>query len=841
MATANAAHIHEVLIVGGGFGGVGMAIALKRAGIEDFLILERGSEVGGVWRDNTYPGAACDVPSHLYSFSFEPNPNWSRSFASQDEIHAYLRQCAAKYGLAAHLRCHAEVLEADFDTDAGLWRVRLADGAALAARIFVTATGQLSNPVVPQIDGLESFRGPAFHSSRWDHDVDLAGKRVAVIGTGASATQFVPAIAAKASQLTVFQRSPAWIMPRQDKPYRAWQQRLFKAWPWTMRLHRGFIYTVYESRALAFTRAKWMLKVAAGLPFRRMLARQVADPALRERLTPRYPIGCKRILLSSDYLASFARPNVELVTEGIVRVTPEGIETADGRTHAADAIVYGTGFAATRFLAPMRITGRDGLDLNTAWRDGAASYLGISVPGFPNFFMLYGPNTNLGHNSIVYMLESQFAHVLRCLRALRRTGASGMEVTATPYRAFNTRIQARLAKSSWVGCRSWYLDEQGRNTVNWPGFTLTYRWLAKHASLSAYRFTHPGLQPGETIVLPPPSRLESVFAWQNRLLLRGLFRPLVGPPLGLRAQRRVVGWLGWLMPAARGVQRQPRSVGKLAVELALPAGSATRTSVGAVLYLHGGAFCLGSSWSHRGLTTRLARAAGMPVWTPDYRLAPEHPYPAALDDATACWDAMLAEGLRPEQIVVAGDSAGGALAMALVLRLRARGAALPAGLALLSPLLDLGLSDPGLQTRAGDDPMLRAAWLRQTLAAYACPPEALEHRPLAANLSGLPPLLVQVGADEILLGDALRLAERARACCLPCRLEVHHRRWHVFQLQATQLQGARAAIDAVAEYARQRIEVAERSARSAGAGNDGGVEGAKGPAAQRNEAAPVSA
>jgi cyclohexanone monooxygenase len=308
---ATEARIYEVLVVGGGFGGVGMAVALRRAGILDFLILERGDGVGGVWRDNTYPGAACDVPSHLYSFSFEPNPDWSRTFASRDEIHAYLRHCARKYALADHLRCNTEVGEAVFEEAAGLWRVRLAGGAELAARILVTATGQLSNPILPQVEGLDSFRGPAFHSARWDHRADLAGKRVAVIGTGASATQFVPPVARQAARLMVFQRSPAYIIPRPDKPYRAWQKGLFKAWPWATRLHRGMIYTQYESRALAFSRAKWMLKVAAGLPFRRMLARQVPDPALRERLTPAYPIGCKRILLSSDYLATFSRPNVE--------------------------------------------------------------------------------------------------------------------------------------------------------------------------------------------------------------------------------------------------------------------------------------------------------------------------------------------------------------------------------------------------------------------------------------------------------------------------------------------------------------------------------------------------
>jgi cation diffusion facilitator CzcD-associated flavoprotein CzcO/acetyl esterase/lipase len=805
MRSPTPAQCHEVLIVGGGFGGIGMAIMLKRAGIDDFLILERSGDVGGVWRDNTYPGAACDVPSHLYSFSFEPNPAWSRRFASQDEIHAYLRHCADKYALAGHLRCHAEVSVAAFDEAAGLWRVRLRDGAELAARIFITATGQLSNPMLPQVEGIGTFRGPAFHSARWDHGVDLAGKHIAVIGTGASATQFVPAIAPTAGSLTVFQRSPSWIIPRPDRPYRAWQQSLFKALPWAMRLHRAIIYTQYESRALAFTRARWILTVAAGLPFRRMLARQVRDPALRAKLTPGYPIGCKRVLLSSDYLATFGRPNVELVTDGIVRVTPDGIETADGKQHAVDVIVYGTGFAATSFLAPMRITGRGGLDLNTAWAAGASSYLGMTVPGFPNFFMLYGPNTNLGHNSIIYMLESQFAHVLRALDALRKSGAARIEVEAAPHRAFNAAIHARLAKSAWVGCRSWYLDEQGRNTINWPGFTLSYRWLARHSRLTAYRFTRPGAAPHETRVLPSPSWLERVFASQNRLLLRAVFRPLVGPPLGLRAQRRVVDLLGWLMPAAGQVTRERRMLGGVPAERALPAASRAEVTPGAILYLHGGAFCLGSPWSHRGLTTRLARAAGMPVWTPDYRLAPEHPYPAGLDDAVACYDALLAGGLLPDQIVVAGDSAGAALAMALLLRVRARGAELPAGTALLSPVADLSLSDPGIQGRAALDPMLREAWMHQALAAYACPPDAPGHRPLAADLSGLPPLLIQAGSDEILLTDAQRLAAHARACGIDCRLDIHEQRWHVFQLQAAQLAGARSAIETIAAFAREQV------------------------------------
>jgi acetyl esterase/lipase len=399
--------------------------------------------------------------------------------------------------------------------------------------------------------------------------------------------------------------------------------------------------------------------------------------------------------------------------------------------------------------------------------------------------------------------------VLRCLRALRRTGADRIEVEEAPHRAFNAAIQARLAQSAWVGCRSWYLDEQGRNTINWPGFSLTYRWLAKRSSLSAYRFTRAGTHANETRVLPPPSRLEALFAAQNRLLLKGLFKPLVGPALGLPAQRRVAGWLSWPMLAARKVERQQHKVGSLPVEVALPAGVIEARAPGAILYLHGGAFCLGSPWTHRALTTRLARAAGMPVWTPDYRLAPEYPYPAALDDAEACIDAMLTSGLRAERIFVAGDSAGGGLAMALMLRLRERDAALPGGLALLSPLLDLSLGSPGdpaLGAGAEADPMISSDWLRQTLAAYACPPDAPEHRPLDADLAGLPPMLIQVGTDEILLGHALRLAARAHDYGVRCRLEVFEARWHVFHLQATQLKGARSAIEAIARFARERVQ-----------------------------------
>lgn len=482
----------HTLIIGSGFAGIGMAIALKKAGVGDVLILEKQSDVGGVWRDNTYPGAACDVPSHLYSFSFEPNPDWSRVFAPQAEIHRYLKHCAEKYGLLPSIRFGCEVAHVRYQDALALWAVTLTSGQVFQARFVVTATGQLSRPVYPKLEDMDAFQGRAWHSAHWDHHYDLKGKRVAVIGTGASALQFVPAIAGQVSQLMVFQRSPAYILPRPDGPYAGWRKAMFRMLPWTMKLHRARIYAQYESRAIGFTRIKALMNLAVGLPFKRLLHRQVPDPSLRAQLTPDYPIGCKRILLSNEYLATMAQPKAQLVTQGIRRITADGIETADGRHHPADAIIYGTGFAATEFLAPMTITGRNGLELNEAWRKGAQAYLGMTVPGFPNFFMLYGPNTNLGHSSIIYMLESQIAHVLRCMKAARRAGASTVEVDAQRYARFNGAVQARLKATVWQGCKSWYVDANGHNGTNWPGFTFGYRWLTRHSSLRAYTFAAAG-------------------------------------------------------------------------------------------------------------------------------------------------------------------------------------------------------------------------------------------------------------------------------------------------------------------------------------------------------------
>jgi cation diffusion facilitator CzcD-associated flavoprotein CzcO len=477
------------IIIGAGFGGVGMAITLQKKGEESFVILERSRDVGGVWRDNSYPGAACDVPSHLYSFSFAPNPNWSHVFAPQKEIYAYLQDTAHKYDLLRHIRFGAEVKEARYNEGANLWEVTLTDGSTLAATHLVAATGQLSRPAYPKLKGKEEFEGHVFHSAQWDHDYDLTGKRVAGVGTGASAIQFVPAIAGKIAELKVFQRSPAYIIPRADRPYTDGEKARFKHAPLAMKFHRAMIYLRYEARALAFTRFKGLMKIAIGVPFRRLLNKHVPDAALRAKLIPDYPMGCKRMLLSSEYLATMSRPNVDLITAGISHVTKHGIVTNDGSLHEVDAIIYGTGFKATEFLAPMRIVGRDGVELNQAWKGGAKAYLGMTIPNFPNFFMLYGPNTNLGHNSIVYMLESQIAHIMRCLKAKKDKGATRIEVDAQRYDDYNTGVQQRLKTTVWNGCRSWYVDANGHNSTNWPGFTVSYRAITKYGALAAYRFS----------------------------------------------------------------------------------------------------------------------------------------------------------------------------------------------------------------------------------------------------------------------------------------------------------------------------------------------------------------
>lgn len=465
-----------VAIIGTGFSGIAMAVKLLQAGIRSFTIFEKADDIGGTWRDNTYPGAACDIPSHLYSFSFEPKADWSRAYPPQEEIHAYLRHCVEKYDLKRYIRFNSRVEGATFDEDTGTWDVRVAGGESFLARAVVLGNGALSTPQYPDIPGMDEFEGEAFHSARWNHEYDLKGKRVAVIGTGASAIQFVPEIAGDTKELRLFQRTPPWILPKPDRPMRAREKFLFKHVPLTRWLHRASLYWQHEVRAVGFVVNPKLMTHAEKLG-RRYLERRVTDPVLREKLTPKYTMGCKRVLMSNNYFETLQRPNVDLVTDAIVSITKTGVMTADGTEHPVDAIIYGTGFTAADYLAPLDIVGRGGLDLNAYAREKAETYYGITANRFPNLFLMMGPNTGLGHNSMIFMIEAQARYALKAIKALKEKKLAFMDVREPVQAKLNARIQERLQRSVWAsGCQSWYLKD-GHNSTLWPGFTFEY-WLA---------------------------------------------------------------------------------------------------------------------------------------------------------------------------------------------------------------------------------------------------------------------------------------------------------------------------------------------------------------------------
>ncbi|HEU4407333.1 MAG TPA: NAD(P)/FAD-dependent oxidoreductase [Polyangiaceae bacterium] len=465
----------QVVIVGAGFAGLCVAIRLKMAGFDDFTVFERGERLGGTWRDNAYPGAACDVRSSLYSFSFEPNPGWSRAYAPQGEILAYLERCADKYGLGPHLRLGCGVQRAEFDEASGLWSVTLEGGRAVKARWVVAGCGGLSRPSLPPIPGLSDVEGPVFHTARWRHDVPLAGKRVAVVGTGASAIQIVPAIAPEVGQLYVFQRTPPWVLPKLDAPIGPRARALFGALPLAQRLARLAHYWRNELVATGFVGHSRLLRLVEGMA-RKHLARSVPDPALRAKLTPDYRIGCKRILISDDYYPALLRPNVELVDAAVAEVRARSVVAADGRERPVDAVVLATGFQAAEAGAPFEVRGRGGADLGEAWREGPEAFLGTTVAGFPNFFMIVGPNTGLGHSSMVLMIESQAAYVLSAIGAMRGRGLSFADVRREAQARYNRELARRLPKTVWAsGCASWYQTGAGKNTVIWPGYTWEFR------------------------------------------------------------------------------------------------------------------------------------------------------------------------------------------------------------------------------------------------------------------------------------------------------------------------------------------------------------------------------
>jgi len=497
-----------------------MAIELEKAGFHDFTLIEKDDDVGGTWLVNDYPGCACDVPSHMYSFSFEGNPDWSRDFASQPEILAYLRRCADKYRVRPRIQFGTQVVGLVYDEQACVWSVRLAASRAvgqfmarkglkpgdslpvddpdmpairtLRARVVVSGMGPLSTPAYPHLPGLETFKGKAFHSQQWDHSYDLRGKRVAVIGTGASAIQFVPRIQPDVLHLDVYQRTPPWVLPKPDRAIAPAVRRLYRAMPIARLLRRLMIYLGLESRAIALAFMPALVRLAEAYA-RHYLRTQVADPALREKLTPSYALGCKRVLLTNDWLGALTRPNVDVVTSGIAEVRERSIVDTEGVERPIDTLIFGTGFRIQELIARGLVFGRGGVDLVDTWRRGPEAYKGTTFAGFPNLFWLTGPNTGLGHNSIVYMIESQTRYVIDALRTMRRLDLAELEVERRAQDTFNDELERRAAGTVWTtgGCRSYYLNpETGRNYAIWPGFTFTFRWATRAFDAANYRVRH---------------------------------------------------------------------------------------------------------------------------------------------------------------------------------------------------------------------------------------------------------------------------------------------------------------------------------------------------------------
>jgi cation diffusion facilitator CzcD-associated flavoprotein CzcO len=487
-----------VLVIGSGFSGLAAAIKMAEQGRTDFVVIERGADVGGTWRDNTYPGAACDVPSHLYSYSFELNPGWTRSFSQQGEIQTYLQGVAHKHGVLDRHRFSTEVTSARWDEATGTWDVQTT-GGAYRARVVISAVGALCEPRLPDIPGIESFGGTVFHSARWDHDAELAGARVAVIGTGASAIQIVPAIAEQVERLDVYQRTAPWLLPRNDRAYTALERTAFRRVPGFQRLSRALIYGARELQVLALAKHPELTRLLQ-LVAAKKIRDEVADPALRAKVTPSWRIGCKRMLISNAWYPALQRPNVELVTDPIAEIRPNAVVTADGTVREVDALVVATGFQVTDSPAYEVITGADGRTLAQTWREsGMQAYKGASVAGFPNLFFLVGPNTGLGHSSMVYMIESQVGYVLDALKTLDERRLATVEVRREAMDTYNAELQRKLARTVWTtgGCGSWYLDAHGNNTTLWPDFTFAFRRATRHFDIDAYR-TSPRVAPRTT-------------------------------------------------------------------------------------------------------------------------------------------------------------------------------------------------------------------------------------------------------------------------------------------------------------------------------------------------------
>lgn len=478
---------YNQLIIGAGFAGICAAIKLKEAGFNNFIILERNSHLGGTWYDNSYPGAACDVESHLYSFSFEQNPDWSRQFSPQAEILSYLERCAERYGVNPYIQLNTRVVKVVFNENTGLWQVTDAEGKTYTAQTVISCAGGLSQPSLPDIKGIADFKGEKFHSAQWHRNYKLDGKTIGIIGTGASAIQIIPAIAPIVKELKVFQRTPPWILPKPDKEIGNFRRGLYRSLPFTRRFYRWRLYWTHELMAFGFTGNTWIMKLVTKVA-KLFLNRSVKDETLRKKITPNYIIGCKRVLLSNEYYPALQLPSVAVITDHIETINATGIKTTDGTQHNLDAIVFATGFQAAEGVIVFNVQGRNGLNLNEAWRNGAEAYLGISVAGFPNLFMVVGPNTGLGHSSMILMIEAQVHYIVEAVKLIKQQALKFVDVKTETQKTFNDNLQLKLGKTVWQsgGCVSWYQTKTGKNVTLWPGYTFTFMKQTKNFEPAKY-------------------------------------------------------------------------------------------------------------------------------------------------------------------------------------------------------------------------------------------------------------------------------------------------------------------------------------------------------------------
>lgn len=832
----------RVAILGAGFAGLGAAIRLLQSNRRDFLVFERAHDVGGVWRDNTYPGCACDVESHLYSFSFAPNPGWSHSYSPQAEIQRYLQDCAERFGVRPHLRLGHSMTSAAWDDRAQRWTLETSQGT-FTADVLVGALGALSEPAVPELEGLSTFAGKVFHSARWDHDFDLRGKRVGVVGTGASAAQFIPAIQPEVGELTVFQRTPAWVVPRNDTAFGDAYKAAMERVPGARHLVRGAIYLRRELFGTMFLRPELGHLIEALARF--YLRTQVSDPDLRDKLTPRYRMGCKRVIVSDDYLRSLTQPNVRVETSGIEAIVEHGVRTRDGATHELDALILGTGFQVTEMPLARHLRGRGGVTLHDTWGGSMRAYMGTTIPGFPNFFLIPGPNTGLGHSSMILMIESQVEHVLAALDHLDATGARSLEPSPEAEGRYVAAIDRGLSRTVWAtGCRSWYLDATGRNSTLWPGYTFTYMRRARRFEPKDYLLEHAR---NDTVRLPLASRLESLVGRALPHLPARMLapRPVVLDGLTLApeiqailAVRDLTGSLplrGSSIVASRERLRrdsvtgvgEPVEVARV-TDLELPDTLRARhyapedgDGAALVVFYHGGGFVLGDLETHDAPCRLLCREARVHVLSIDYRLAPEHRHPAAVEDAVAAYrwarEHAAALGADPTRVAVAGDSAGGNLAAVVAQECRRKGLPPPTLQLLVYPAIDRTRSFPSVELFARGF-LLESSdmdWFAQQYRGdrYG-QPDVTADPGLEPDLAGLAPALVVTAGFDPLRDEGEEYATRLRQAGVPTRLIRFDGLVHGFLHMLGVSRTARGAVESLAEEARALLGPARPTHRS---------------------------